>query len=185
MKQVHMGKRFLFPLILAIAVRQLSVFVYHSASALPAGFFRTTLVETFGPLGFLSLWFFAFVGPPLAYYLGASFSERIVIAFANPVIWVVGIESEIACQFNTVEMIYFLFLPWIFGIMCVTCVELSLSELVCRWIHRWKTDDPVRIWHPPVLVLLAGGTVGTYMGLIKGQEWVYMVVHHYARFFVE
>lgn len=179
-----MGKRFLFPLILTIAVRQVSIYLYHAASTLPAGFFRNVLIDTFGPLGFFSLWFFALVTPPLAYYLGASFGERLIIAFANPVLWIVGIESEIACQFSPVEMIYFLFLPWIFGIMCVTCVEFSLSELVSRAIHKRQTRDPVRVWSLPVLSLLTGGAIGTYMGLIKGQEWVYMVVHHYARFFV-
>jgi hypothetical protein len=185
MKQAHMGKRFLLPLMLVIVVRQLSIFLYHTASTLPAGLYRNILIETFGPLGFISLWFFAWVGPPLAYYLGATFGERFFIAFANPVIWIAGIESKIACQFSAIEMIYFLFLPWIFGIMCVTCVAFSLSELICRIIHRWQTRDPVKVLSPTVLILLTGGAVGTYTGLIKGQEWVYMVVHHYARFFME
>jgi len=184
MKPSPMTKRFLFPLILVVTVGRVSAFLYHAAGNLPPGALKSILINTVGPLDFFSLWFFAFVGPPLAYYLGAAFGERLIIAFANPIIWIVGLESEIACQFNAVEMVYFLFLPWIFGIMCVTCVEFSLAELVCRAIHRRKTRDPVRVWHPVVLILLAGGTLGTYLGLIKGQEWVYMVVHHYAGHFL-
>ena len=184
MKPFPMGKRFLFPLALAVTIGRVSAFLYHAAGNLPPGTLKSVLIDTFGPLDFFSLWFLALVVPPLAYYLGATFGERLVIAFANPVIWIIGIESEIACQFNAVEMVYFLFLPWIFGIMCVTCVEFSLAELVCRAIHRRKTRDPVRVWHPMVLILLAGGAAGTYLGLIKGQEWVYMVVHHYAGHFL-
>ena len=169
MKPAHMGKRFLFPLALAVTIGRVSAFLYHAAGNLPPGTLKSVLIDTFGPLDFFSLWFLALVVPPLAYYLGATFGERLVIAFANPVIWIIGIESEIACQFNAVEMVYFLFLPWIFGIMCVTCR---------------RTRDSVRVWHPMVLILLAGGAAGTYLGLIKGQEWVYMVVHHYAGHFL-
>jgi hypothetical protein len=181
MQHVSITKRFLFPLVLAVSLRQLSIFLYQAAATLPPGPLRNMLTDIFGPLGFICLWFFAFLGPPLAYYLGASFVERLVIAFANPVIWIVGIEYRMACQYSAIELVYFLFLPWIFGIMCVTCVAFSLSELACRTIHKWRTHDPVDILYPPVWILLTGGAVGTYMGLIKGQEWVYMVVHHYAR----
>jgi len=182
MLQASIGKRFLLPLVLVVAIRQISILLYESAATLAPGPFRTILTEIFGPLGFISLWFFAFVGPPLAYYLGAAMWERLVIAFANPVIWIVTVEAGVACQYHGVELIYFLLLPWLFGILCATCVEFSLSELVCRSIHRWRTRTPVRIMAAPVLILLACGGIGTYMGLIKGQEWVYMVVHHYARF---
>ena len=182
MQQASIGKRFLFPLVLVVMIRQISILLYESAASLSPGPLRNILIDIFGPLGFLSLWFFAFLGPPLAYYLGAKMWERGVIAFANPLVWIVAVESRVACQYHGIELVYFLLLPWLFGILCVTCVEFSLAELACRGIHRWRTREAVRILVAPIWILLVVGSVGTYLGLIKGQEWVYMVVHHYARY---
>ncbi|MBW2366048.1 MAG: hypothetical protein JRF25_13630, partial [Deltaproteobacteria bacterium] len=118
----HLGfiKRFIFPLILVVAIRVISSVIYNSSSALPVGLVRDLLINTFGPITFFSLWFFAFIGPPIAYFRGATFIERLIVAFINPVMWIISIESKIACQFSGIEMVYFFFLPWTFGIMCVT-----------------------------------------------------------------
>ncbi|MEN8244776.1 MAG: hypothetical protein ABFS43_07730 [Thermodesulfobacteriota bacterium] len=183
LKRKNFLQRFILPLILVVGIRQISSLVYNCASALSPGIFREVVIGTSGPLTFFSLWFFAFIGPPLAYFRGAHFIERLVIAFANPVIWILMIDREIACQFSGIERIYFFFLPWTFGIMCVTCVEFSIAELICRGIHKYKLHDRVKLFSPIVLLMLVGGLVGMYFGLIKGQEWVYMVVHHYAQYF--
>ncbi len=183
MKQKSFVHRFILPLILVVGIRQISSLVYNAASMLSPGILRDMVIGTAGPLTFFSLWFFAFIGPPLAYFRGAHFIERLIIAFANPLIWILMIDREIACQFSGIERIYFFFLPWTFGIMCVTCVEFSLAEIVSRAIHRYKIQEPVTVFQPLVLLMLAGGLVGLYYGLIKGQEWVYIVVHHYAQYF--
>lgn len=179
-------KSFIVPLVIVVGIMVISAIIYHSASGLTPGPFRDLLINVFGPLLFISIWFFPLVGPPLAYFRGALFIERLIIAFANPVIWVVRNESMVVCQFSGVEMIYFLFLPWFFGIICVTLFLFSVSELVCRTIHKIidPKDEDVKIFHPAIIILLILGLAGTYMGLIKGQEWVYMVVHHYAAHFL-
>ena len=184
MKQNNVLKRFVLPLALVIGFKSIAGAGYDFFSTLPPGLPKTILIDIFGPATFFSLWFFAFVGPPVAYYLGASFFERLVVAFANPVIWVASVEARVACQFSAAEMIYFFFLPWTFGIMCVTCVEFSISELVCRFIHRRRGGDDVVVLHPGVLSIFGLGAAGTYIGLIKGQEWVYLLVHHYSENFL-
>jgi hypothetical protein len=184
MKKMNFTRRFMYPLIFVVAIRVISSFMYNASSGLPVGLVRDLLIHTFGPITFFSLWFFAFVGPPIAYFRGASFMERFIIAFANPVMWVVCVESQLACQFNWVEMIYFFFLPWTFGIMCVTLLEFSISEFICRWLHKRKSKEAVPVFHPSVIIMLVSGLIGTYVGLIKGQEWVYMVVHHYSSHFL-
>lgn len=178
-------KRFVYPLIFVVGIRIISSIIYNSSSALSPGILRDILIGFFGPVTFLSLWFFAFVGPPIAYFRGALFFERLIIAFINPVMWIIDVEIDISCQFSGIEMIYFFFLPWTFGIMCVTCFEFSISELVCRFFHKRKKAEPVRVLHPGVLILLVVGLAGTYIGLIRGQEWVYTVVHHYAEHFLK
>ena len=177
-------KSFIIPLVIVVGTMAVSAVIYHSSSGLDPGPLRNLLVNTFGPLLFFSIWFFALVGPPLAYFRGALFIERLIIAFANPVIWIIKMESMVACQFSGIEMIYFLFLPWFFGIMCVTLLFFSISEFVCRTIHKIKDPEDVRVFHPLVILFLLLGLAGTYMGLIKGQEWVYMIVHHYAAHFL-
>lgn len=173
-------RRFILPLVLAVGLLFLSGAVYHGAGAMAPGTLRNVLIGVFGPLCFFAIWFFAFIGPALAYRLGAGFAERMVVAFANPVIWIIQVESRLACQFTSVELVYFLFLPWLFGLICVTLLEFSLSELVCRAVHRRVSGMPVQIFHPAVVLFLVAGLAGLYVGLIRGQEWVYMVVHHYA-----
>ena len=183
MKQKGIIQRFIIPLILAVGIREVSRLVYNGASTLSPGLFRDVVINTAGPLTFFSLWFFALIGTPLAYFRGARFLERLIVAFANPVLWILMIDREIACQFTGIERIYFFFLPWTFGIMCVTCLAFSLAEIVCRALHKYKLKGNVTVPQPVVLLMLAGGLVGTYVSLIKGQEWVYVVVHHYAQFF--
>ena len=122
-------RRFVIPLILVVGVWAVSSAVYNNAWRLDHGILRTLAVGIFGPLLFLSIWFFAFVGPPIAYFRGASFIERFIIAFVNPVCWVVRVEAQVACQYDFVELIYFFFLPWTFGVICVTLLEFSLADI--------------------------------------------------------
>ena len=171
--------RFIFPLLLVIGINLISGFIYDSAANLSPGLFRETLIAIFAPLLFISLWFFAFIGPPIAYFMGAGFLQRLVIAFANPLIWIVSVESKLSCQYCVTEMIYFFFLPWTFGIVCVTCVEFSIADIVCRLVDKKKKGSAVSILPVNVIALLFLGLVGTYIGLIRGQEWVYFIVHHY------
>lgn len=175
------GKRFFIPLAALVGLWAVSCAIYEGAAwLLSPGGLRTSLVTLFAPLLFLSVWGAGFIGPILGYLLGATFRERALLAFTNPLIWIARVEARVACQFSAVELVYFLFLPWIFGLVCVTCFELGLSELVCRLVHRRKAPGSVRIGHPVVWLLIIGGLAGTYLGLIRGQEWVYAVVHHYA-----
>jgi hypothetical protein len=185
MEKVSFVKRFIVPLAIVVGIMVISSVIYHMAGGrMSPGSARDTLIGIFGPLLFVSIWFFALVGPPIGYFMGATFFERFVIAFANPVIWVTRMESMVACQFSPVEMVYFFFLPWFFGIICVTLFLFSISELVCRSIGKIGGDKKVRIFSPVVLLFLVGGLLGTYVGLIRGQEWVYMIVHHYAAHFL-
>lgn len=177
-------KRFILPLVLVVGFHLVAGLGYDHFSTLSPGPIKSILIDIFGPATFFSLWFFAFIGPPIAYRLGANFVERFIVAFANPVIWVATVEFKIACQFSPVEMVYFFFLPWTFGIICVTCVEFSIAETVCRIAHRIRSSGKVVVLHPAVMAIFAVGVAGSYLGLIKGQEWVYLVVHHYSEHFL-
>lgn len=183
MERAGVVKRFIVPLVLVVGINFVAGWIYDGAALMDPGMLRNLLISIFGPLLFVSLWFFAFLGPPLGYYLGASLPERLVIAFANPVIWVVSVEAKIACQFCGIEMIFFFFLPWTFGIISITSIEFSLADTACRFLHN-RRDSSVKTLHPGVMALLVIGVAGTYGGLIKGQEWVYFIVHLYEDFFL-
>lgn len=183
LKELSFSKRFIYPLLWVIGFKLIVGFCYDASSTLAPGTLKDILINIFGPLTFLSLWFFAFIGPPIAYFRGARFMERLIIAFANPLIWVFSVESQVACQFCLPELIYFFFLPWTFGIISITFIEFSLSEFICRYFHRKRNEERVILLHPAVLSFLAIGLTGTYLGLIKGQEWVYFIVNHYKTHF--
>jgi hypothetical protein len=184
MKEKGVVRRFIVPLVIVVGIMAAASLIFHGARMLSPGTVRTGLLTVFGPLMFISIWFFGFVGVPIAYVSGARFIERLVVAFANPVIWIVRMMAKVSCQFGPVELLYFFFLPWTFGIVCVTLFEFSVSELACRAVDR-RRGGAVRVFSPVVLVLLLLGLAGTYFGLIRGQEWVYMVVHNYALHFVK
>jgi hypothetical protein len=175
--------RFLIPLLVALGTLTASSLVYHGSTPLSPGTLRTVVKDVSGAVMFVSIWFFAFIGPPLAYFRGASFIERIVVAFANPLVWLVRMALSVSYQFTAIEMVYFFFLPWTFGVVAVTLFEFSVAELACRAIDRRRGTD-VRVLHPAVISLFAAGVAGVYFGLIKGQEWTYVVVNHYADHFV-
>lgn len=178
-------QRFVIPLIIVTGIMVVSSLIYHGSTDLEPGLLRTVVKDISGFIMFASIWFFGFVGPPIAYFRNASFFERFIIAFANPVIWLIRMALSVSCQFSTIEMVYFFFLPWTFGIVCVTLFELSVSELVCRFIDYKKGNSSVKIFHPVIVVLLIVGLTGIYFGLIRGQEWSYMVVHHYSEHFLK
>ena len=180
MNRLSILRRFILPLLIIVSIRIISSAIYHSSSGLAPGLLRDFLINTSGPITFFILWFGALIGPPIVYFLGGSVLERLIIAFVNPVMWVACVLAQVACQFKGIELVYFFFLPWTFGIMCVTGLLFSLAELGCRALHKRKWPMDVRVWHPGVLVLMLVSLTGTYFGLIKGQEWVYLVVHHYA-----
>jgi len=184
MEKKGVVSRFLFPLLLVVGVNLIAGSIYDASSGLGPGILRDLLINVFGPLTFISLWFFAFLGPPIAYFRGATALERTIVAFANPVIWVVSVEAKVCCQYSPAELVYFFLLPWTFGIICVTCVEFSLAELTCRLVQKKRQLLTSRIFHPALITLFVFGTTGTYIGLIKGQEWVYFVVHHYTSNFI-
>jgi hypothetical protein len=184
MKRTGIVRRFVIPLIIVVGVMAAASLIFHGARMLSPGTARTALLWFFGPLMFISIWFFGFVGTPIAYFSGARFVERLIVAFANPVIWVARMMAKVSCQFGPIELIYFFFLPWTFGIICMTLLEFSVSEIACRAIDR-RRGGAVRVLSPVVLVLLLLGLAGTYFGFIRGQEWVYMIVHNYALHFLQ
>lgn len=181
MQQPRFWKRFLIPLGLMAGLHILSGLAYDGAASLAPGPLRNLLIDTFGPLRFLSIWFFAFIGPPVAYYLGASFIERFIIAFANPLLWIAQVEARVACQFSPLEMVYFFFLPWTFGLTCVTLLEFSVAETVCAFFYNRRFPGKVSVFSPLVIAFMIVGAIGIYFGLGRGQQWVYMIVHHYAQ----
>ena len=65
------------------------------------------MINVFGPVLFFSIWFSPILGVPLSYFRGALQIERVVIAFINPVLWILRNELMVACQFSGVELIYF------------------------------------------------------------------------------
>jgi hypothetical protein len=177
-------KRFIVPLVLVVGIMAAASLIFHGARTLSPGGARTALLWVFGPLMFISIWFFALVGPPIAYFMGARFGERLIVALANPVIWVARMMAKVSCQYSPIELFYFFLLPWTFGIICVTLFLFSIAELFSRTIDK-RRGGATRVFSPVVLILLAAGLAGTYFGLIRGQEWVYMVVHNYAAHFVK
>ncbi len=184
MNRIGIVRRLGIPLLIVVGIMAAASLIFHGSRMLDPGAMRTGLLGVFGPLMFISIWFFGFVGTPIAYFSGARFVERLIVAFANPVIWIARMMAKVSCQFGPVELVYFFFLPWTFGIVCVTLFEFSISEIVCRAVDR-RGGAAVRVLAPGVLVLLALGILGTYFGLIRGQEWVYMVVHNYSLHFVK
>ena len=176
---------FIVPLLVMVGLMVVAGLIYHGAARLDPGSFRTFLINVFGPVLFFSIWFSPILGVPLSYFRGALQIERIVIAFINPVIWIVRNELMVACQFSGVELVYFVFLPWFFGVICVTLFLFSVMEIVCRFIHRKKEpEDPPRVLPVGIIITLVLGLSGTYVGMIRAQEWVYFVVHHYATHFL-
>ncbi|MGV7928075.1 MAG: hypothetical protein AB2L13_04055 [Spirochaetota bacterium] len=93
--------RFLIPLLVALGTLTASSLVYHGSTAhgprdashRREG--RSPARSCSSPSGF-----FAFIGPPLAYFRGASFIERAVVAFANPLVWLVRMALSVSCQFT-------------------------------------------------------------------------------------
>ncbi|MGV7928074.1 MAG: hypothetical protein AB2L13_04050 [Spirochaetota bacterium] len=68
--------------------------------------------------------------------------------------------------------------------VAVTLFEFAVAELACRAIDRRRGNRRTGAPSGRNLAPFAAGVAGVYFGLIKGQEWAYVVVNHYADHFV-
>jgi hypothetical protein len=176
--------RFVILLAIVIAVMTVTSLTYGYSSQMAAGPIRGIVSGISTVVLFMSIWLPGFVWVPVAFLLGLSPGERFVIGIANPVIWITRMCISVACQFTAVEILYFLLLPWTFGAMNNALLQFSLTEMACRFIVNRKKDVYVRALHPGLALLAAASTAGLYFGLVRGQEWVYMIVNHYADNFI-
>ncbi len=112
MERLSLSRRFIWPLLIVVGIRIVSSIAYHASSGLAPGLLRDILINTYGPITFVALWCFAFIGPPIVYFRGGSFFERLIIAFANPVMWVTSVLAQVACQYSWIVLIYFFFLQF-------------------------------------------------------------------------
>ena len=69
------------PVLVVTGTMALSSLAYRCAVPMNPGTLRDLVIGLSWPVTFASVWFFALVGPPLAYVAGARFAERLAIAF--------------------------------------------------------------------------------------------------------
>ncbi len=153
--------------------------IYLAAGAMPQGWLRDGVKLVFGSLAFVSIWFFGWTGPALGRVTGARTGERLLLSFANPLLWVARMLFAVSGQLSLVELAYFCLLPWIFGLLALNVLQFCVAELVFALVGWKRGTAPFRWAHGVLVAGVVLSSAAVFLCLVHGQEWVYAVVHHY------
>ncbi len=131
------------------------------------------LATLFGLLMFATIWLGGFIANPVAYFMGASFKERILVCLATPFVHAVKIVYGFSGIYSTGET-YFLFLhSLVFGPMMISLLCMGISEIFCRIIHNKKEKNAVPVFARGNTILLVLTAVMTILCLRSGGHWYY------------
>jgi hypothetical protein len=142
MKRQSFIRRVVFPIALVLGAMILASAVYDFSRRVENRSLHLILSHCGAAGMFLSIWLGAFFANTLAFFRGATFSERILVCLATPVIWCSKVLAGFWGIYSTGEF-FFLFLHhFIMGCPLVALLCMGFSEIWCRIIARRKTGDP-------------------------------------------
>lgn len=156
MRRSSVTSRFLIPLFLALAVMLLSRGVYSGSFRIDNQALYHSVAVISGTIQFASIVLVAMAIYPLAYFRGASVTERVVAGSTNLAVWV-GIDAyNVSEAFGCLESLYYgmnigsILFAWNFALM-------GGLELACRYVSK-RRGDPIRVVTPgpflPILVFV-------------------------------
>ena len=127
-------RRVVFPILLILLAMIISINVYDLSRHIENRTVHHLLSHSGALLMFLSIWLGAFFANTLAFFGGATFSERVLVCLTTPVVWCAKILYDFIGLYSPGEF-FFLFLHhFIVGCPLVALLCMGISEIWCRII---------------------------------------------------
>lgn len=151
--RASVASRFLIPLFLALFVMLLSRGLYtHSSKIEPRALYHSVAVLS-GMVQFGSIVLVAVVLYPIAYFRGATVTERVIAGSTNLAVWVGMDAYNVSEAFGWLESLYYgtnigsILFAWNFALM-------GVLELACRCVAK-RRGDATRVMTPgPIVPIL-------------------------------
>ncbi len=186
MRKESFGKRFLRPVGTVLVVWAAASIVYlELAWRLESDALRELLAFSSALLLLLSLGFGALYIYPTAFFRGAGPMERVTACLITPLAWNIKELARVGEFFSFGETLYYglntAFLLTVFGSLGLA----GLCELVCRWRLGTRSEQPVRVFSPAPLSLVALGLGAVYLLLFwgLGVHFFYIYIQGYKAIF--
>jgi hypothetical protein len=157
--------------------------IYNLAWRLDNHLIHRLLALVSGTLLFLSVAFGAVIVYSLAYFRGASLRERVIASSITSFIWMTKECARLYISFSLPECLYYYFNVLNIGLVCVLCMEMSLSEMICRWVLKRRGQN-IKVIILPAMATAGIGFAVLLLIFITGQgETFYARYLELYRFF--
>lgn len=186
MARQSFSRRVVFPIVVVMSTMVISINAYDLSRSIENRSAHALMVHLSIILMFASIWLGALFANTIAFFRGASFSERLIVCLATPVIWCAKTLYHYVGIYSTGEF-FFLFLHhYIIGCPVVAILCMGLSEIWCRKIYRQKTGDTsVRIFSlNNTIILITGLSLATFFLWNGGHDYYYLYMDMYSYIFL-
>jgi len=154
MDELNFKKRFILPVLTVFLVMVISWIVYNLAWRIDTHFIHQTLATISGTLLFVSVTFGALFIYPLAYFRGASLTERVAASLINPFLWATKECFRLLTSFTFFESLYYYFNPLTLWLLCGVFAQMGLVEIICRKKMKNQGHE-ITVMHPAALAVLS------------------------------
>ena len=186
MEKQNIYRRFIFPILLVVGVMLFSTNLYHDSRHIEDHALHLVVSHTSAVFIFLSVWLGALFGNTLAFFRGASFSERMIVCLVPSLFRCALVLYDFFGIYSTSEFFFLFFHHVIIGCPLVALLCMGISEIWCRIIARRKTGDrAIRVFAlNNTLVLVISLVCVVAMLWNGGHYYYYLYMDLYTRFFL-
>ena len=167
-KKESFGKRLVVPVAIVFLTMVATGLIYKNSWLIPHDGIRQYFASVIAVPFFLSIGFGTLVVYPMAFFRGASTSERIMTSLFTPMVWILKEIVRVTAFFPLGESIYFglnqLFLLTIVGAFA----QMGLCEVICRWRLKKQGQEQMRLFSATAIACILFGVVGIYVLFIWG-----------------
>ncbi|MCJ7771899.1 MAG: hypothetical protein MUP22_02070 [Desulfobacterales bacterium] len=105
-----------------------------------------------GALLFISITFSPLLVYPLAYFRGASLTERMTASLIIPFLWATKECFRLLTSFTFLESLYYYFNPLSLWLFCGVFAQMGLLEMICRKKLK-NRGEKIKAMHPVALAV--------------------------------
>ena len=186
MKRQRFIRRVVFPASLVLGIMIISIIGYDLSRHIENRLLHLILSNVSAFVMFLSIWLGAFFANTLAFFRGATFSERILVCLATPVIWCSKVLAGFWGIYSTGEFLFLFLHHFIMGCPLVALLCMGFSEIWCRIIARRKTgDQSIKVFAlNNAALLIVSFTAVVLMLWNGGHSYYYRYMDAYTKLFL-
>jgi hypothetical protein len=186
MQRGTFAQRFVFPAALGLAIMLGTLWIYNASWRIDNDAIHQWLAFVTG-LGHMAMLLGgSLLIYPIAFFRGASLSERIIACLVVPVVWSVTEVFRVTEFFTFGESLYYGVNSQFVVYLACAALQMGVCEIICRWFTRGRAGAPMKIVPHGAVISILVGLVGVYVVMIweGGVHWFYLYQQGYKALFL-